>query len=54
MLKQTRVMLPEDVHTKVKVAAAIKGVSIATWIATAIEQRLAQPVKAQKKVKAKA
>jgi predicted HicB family RNase H-like nuclease len=49
-----RVVIDEELHKQAKSRAALEGVPLAAWIATAIEQRLAQPVKAQKKAKVKA
>jgi hypothetical protein len=53
MTRTIRVIIEDDLHKQAKARAALEGVPLAVWIATAIEQRLAQPVKAQKKAKAR-
>jgi predicted HicB family RNase H-like nuclease len=53
MQKTVRVIIEDELHKQAKARAALEGVSLALWIAAAIETRLAQPVKAQKKAKAR-
>lgn len=45
MVKTIRVIIEEDLHKQAKARAALEGVSLAAWIATAIEAQLAKPQK---------
>jgi predicted HicB family RNase H-like nuclease len=45
MTKQVRVMLSEEVHAQIKARAALEGVTLAAWIAAAIDEKLSKPKK---------
>jgi predicted HicB family RNase H-like nuclease len=45
MVKTIRVIIEEGLHKQAKSRAALEGVSLASWIASAIEAALAKPTK---------